>query len=413
MTGKAAGTATITVSASGAASKTCTVTVSTVGLTISTSSASLVIGGTLQLTATTTPSGRTVTWTSSNTGVATVSSSGLVTGKAAGTATITVSASGAVSKTCTVTVGSRSLSITASKYYQDYTGNLQLGISASQPSGTTYTWSSSDDSVATVYQSGMLYFHKIGSVQITLKASTGDTVTQTFYGVLPDGMYNLEAAGSHLYATVDRLKVFQTSGAYQYTGASTNPTQVWKIKYLGDGQYSIRTYMNDRMGLAVLGTGSNEVGIVSIGTTNTINAVTSAARWIITTDSAGLTIKNVSSGKALATPYGSTALYDGLLTSDYISGASQSNQRWLYHEVTSVSEDLVVFDTVGGSYLTGSSTVEMYIGGFRNIRAAYESDGAVDQSITWTSSNTSVATVKYCRRHNGSQRRNGYDYCKA
>jgi glucosylceramidase len=68
-------------------------TVAVTGVTVSPISVSLATGGTTQLTATVSPSDATnksVTWTSSNTGIATVSSTGLVTGVAAGTATITV-----------------------------------------------------------------------------------------------------------------------------------------------------------------------------------------------------------------------------------------------------------------------------------------------------------------------------------
>lgn len=52
-------------------------------------------GGTRTLTAATTPSGQSVTWSSSNTAIATVSSSGVVTGLKAGTATITATATDA------------------------------------------------------------------------------------------------------------------------------------------------------------------------------------------------------------------------------------------------------------------------------------------------------------------------------
>src|SRR5207245_2449775 len=61
---------------------------------------SLTVGQTVQLSATpkdsagTARTGRTVTWASSNTGMATVSSSGLVKGVAAGTATITATSEG-------------------------------------------------------------------------------------------------------------------------------------------------------------------------------------------------------------------------------------------------------------------------------------------------------------------------------
>lgn len=72
-------------------------------LSVSPSTASISGSGTQQLTATTTPAGGTVVWSSSNTAVATVSSGGLVTGVSNGTATITASC-GDKTASCTVTV---------------------------------------------------------------------------------------------------------------------------------------------------------------------------------------------------------------------------------------------------------------------------------------------------------------------
>jgi hypothetical protein len=68
-------------------------TVAVTGVTVSPTSASINTGATQQLTATVAPSNATnknVTWTTSNSSVATVSTNGLVTGVAAGNATITV-----------------------------------------------------------------------------------------------------------------------------------------------------------------------------------------------------------------------------------------------------------------------------------------------------------------------------------
>lgn len=70
---------------------TCTITVKTPSVKLSETSATLVKGKTLKLKATTAPSDLAVTWKSSNTSVATVSSSGTVTAKKAGSATITAS----------------------------------------------------------------------------------------------------------------------------------------------------------------------------------------------------------------------------------------------------------------------------------------------------------------------------------
>lgn len=91
-------------------------TVAVTGVSLNKSSATLNVGDTTTLTATVAPSNATnknVTWTSSNTAVATVSN-GVVTAKKAGTATITVkTADGNKTATCSVTVKAATLEKTA------------------------------------------------------------------------------------------------------------------------------------------------------------------------------------------------------------------------------------------------------------------------------------------------------------
>jgi beta-glucanase (GH16 family) len=92
------------------ASSSTSTTVAVTGVSLSSTTASLTVGSTKQLTATIAPTNATnqaVTWSSSNTAYATVSSSGLVTAIAAGTATITVKTTdGSKTATCVVTVTS-------------------------------------------------------------------------------------------------------------------------------------------------------------------------------------------------------------------------------------------------------------------------------------------------------------------
>ena len=91
-------------------------TVSVTGVSLDKNSATIAVNGTVALTPTVSPDNATnkaVTWTSSNTSVATVSD-GVVTGKAAGSATITVTTmDGSYTATCTITVKALS-SITVS-----------------------------------------------------------------------------------------------------------------------------------------------------------------------------------------------------------------------------------------------------------------------------------------------------------
>lgn len=114
VTGRAAGTVTITASCGGKTA-TCTVTVVTppqlTGVSLDITSATLTSGDTITLTPTASPSTAgnvTYTWTSSNTNVATVNSSGKVTAVGNGTATITCTGHGynssTASATCSVTV---------------------------------------------------------------------------------------------------------------------------------------------------------------------------------------------------------------------------------------------------------------------------------------------------------------------
>lgn len=88
-----------------------TVTVSNIivtpTLTVTPSTVTIAAGGTATLTATVIPANapnRTVTWTSSNLAVATVSSTGIVTGVTAGTATITATLAGGTTATAAVIV---------------------------------------------------------------------------------------------------------------------------------------------------------------------------------------------------------------------------------------------------------------------------------------------------------------------
>src|SRR5207302_6422175 len=119
VTAVAVGSATITATSEGK-SGTSAVTVTTVpvaSVTVSPSPASVQLGSTVQLTATPKDakgnplSGRVVTWSSNNTAVARVNSSGLVTGVAAGTATITATSEGKSGTSAVTVTAARAASV--------------------------------------------------------------------------------------------------------------------------------------------------------------------------------------------------------------------------------------------------------------------------------------------------------------
>ena len=133
-----------------------------VTFTLSKTSGTLYVGGTVNLTVDTNLAGN-VTWTSSNTKVATVAN-GKVTAKAAGTAKITAAVGGKTA-TYTVTVKKPSISATVGKVYVGKTAKVQV-----KKYGTTakVSFKSSNTKIATVNKSGVVTGKKAGTVKITV-----------------------------------------------------------------------------------------------------------------------------------------------------------------------------------------------------------------------------------------------------
>ena len=147
-------------------------------------------GGTAKITATISPtehiSSDKITWSSSNTNVATVNDIGVVTAKANGSAKIIAKAVNGKTASCKVTVQYKTeIPITAVKLN---TTNLTLDkgktstlVATITPSNTTQsktiTWSSSNTNIATVSSNGVVTAKASGTATITAKTSNGKTAT--------------------------------------------------------------------------------------------------------------------------------------------------------------------------------------------------------------------------------------------
>ena len=171
-------------------SASCSVTVKQLATSISLNktSATLYMGNSLQLTATVLPNNTTdksVSWTSSNTNVATVSSEGLVTPVSTGTAIITVKTEDGSNlyAQCVVTVNQLATSITLNEtdvtIYTGTTLQLTATVLPSTTSNPAVTWSSSNTSVATVSSTGFVTAKSTGNAVITAKTSDGTNLRAT------------------------------------------------------------------------------------------------------------------------------------------------------------------------------------------------------------------------------------------
>ena len=179
------GTATITAKTTDGTniSKTCSVTVRTpvTGVTVSPTTLTLNVGGTYTLAKTISPSGasnQNVTWSTNNTAVATVDSSGKVTAVGKGTCTITCTSSenSNYKGTCAVTVNQQATGITISPtsvtLEVGQTTSVSASVSPSNANNRNYTLTSSNTGVATV-SNGVITAIGVGTCTITATSSDG------------------------------------------------------------------------------------------------------------------------------------------------------------------------------------------------------------------------------------------------
>lgn len=156
----------------------------------------LTVGQTYTFTTTVKPSNATdksVTWSSSNSSVATVSSSGVVTAKATGKATITVKTNdGGITATCSVTVNAStvvtgvSLNKTSMLMSVGDAETLIATVSPSNAPDKSVYWSSSNTSVATVSPSGVVSARACGNASITVKTYDGGKTATCSVSVIID-----------------------------------------------------------------------------------------------------------------------------------------------------------------------------------------------------------------------------------
>lgn len=204
----------------GAGSSTVTVT----SVTLNKNTLSLTAGNSETLAATVQPSNATnptLSWTTTDSGVAAVDQSGKVTAIGAGTATIRASATDGSGKyaQCAVTVTAavvRVDSVTLNRQTASIPAGTTLQLTADvQPSNATdksVTWSSSDTSVATVSQSGLITGVAPGTATVTVRTTDNNrtatcVVTVTSQGTLSVENITVTAAQESASVTVESSNV--------------------------------------------------------------------------------------------------------------------------------------------------------------------------------------------------------------
>ena len=245
ITGQKTGTATVTVKTMDGSNlrATCQVTVVDVrvsGITMD-ATRNLDVGYTLTLVPVITPENadvKKVTWTSSDPSKATVDSNGKVTGIAAGTVVITATTvDRGLSAQCTITltnvpVDSVTLDPKTMEVEVGKNKSIAVTILPANASDKTVTWTSSDNTIATVDSNGKVTGIKNGSVTITAGAGgKSDTcavsvITNPVEGVKIDAPYTEIMTDSYLQLTANVIPATATDKTVIWTSSNEDAVLV-------------------------------------------------------------------------------------------------------------------------------------------------------------------------------------------
>ncbi|GFP74482.1 Ig-like domain-containing protein [Clostridium fungisolvens] len=306
---------------------TITVPVPVTGVTVTSSSTIVKMGSTLTLGTTIAPSTatiKTVTWSSSNEAIAKVSSTGVVTPVATGTVTITaktIDGGFTATKDLTVIYGVTSITLDkTSAYVRLGESDLTL-VSTVNPSNATdksLTWTSSNQSIATVDSNGAVHAVAYGTATITATSVQDPTKVAKCTIIVPVPVTGVTVTSS---SNVVKMGSTLTLGTTMAPITATIKTVTWSS--------------------------SNE----AIAKVSATGVVTPVATGTVT-----ITAKTI----------------DG--------GFTATKDLTVIYGVTSITLDKTsAYVRLGESDLTLVSTVNP--------------SNATDKSLTWTSSNQSIATV--------------------
>ena len=189
-------------------------TIPITGVTLNPPSVVLLVDATMTLEAVVEPAdatNKTVTWSTSDEAVATVSPSGEVFAVAVGTATITASAdNGRFTASCAITVDDGIIHVTgvtlnyssAVSLLVDKTLYLETTIEPADATNQTVTWSTSDERVATVNPAGEVTAVAPGTATITVTTDDGKFTANCIVTVAPNITMTTQDWGVYFCITI-------------------------------------------------------------------------------------------------------------------------------------------------------------------------------------------------------------------
>ena len=387
--------------------------VAVTGVSLNKTSVALLVGGMEALTATIAPSNaanQNLTWSSSNTAVANVSASGVVTAVAPGSATITVkTVDGNKTATCAVTVNPIPVSGVTLKASTSLlvggTETLDADINPPNATNKNVAWSTNNDSVATVSASGVVTGVSAGTATITVKtadgnktatcsvnvvtnavAVTGVSLNKSFFSLEVGGMENLDATITPSAATNQNV----TWSSSNTSVATVLASGVVTALAPGSATITVKTVDGNKTATCAVTVNSILVSSVSLKSSTSIEVggeellsyiiePLNATNKNVTWSSSNTAVANVSASGVVTPVAPGTAI----ITVTTVDGSKTASCT------VTVNASVVA---VTGVSLNKSST-SLTVGGTETLIATIAPANATNKNVTWSSSNTYVATV--------------------
>lgn len=385
-----------------------------VSVTISDKSKSLVVNANTLLSATVLADdavNTTVTWTSLTPGVATVVG-GTVTGVAVGTAKIVVSsvAVPTLSDTCTITVTPvlvTSIAVAPATKSLVVDETVELSATVSAATDRTYTWSSSDESVATVSAEGVVTAISVGEATISATANDAGKVSGScVVTVTPIQVISIDAndmafvVGDAAKAINPVVMPFKANPAVTYAVTSGTAVTVdadGLVTPVAAGEATITITSVATPSVSKLITVSVSSDIVDVtGVTldkTTLDIATGANQKLVATvepEKASVISTVWSSDNELVATVSNTGTVTALTPGTAVITVTVKSKN----EEVSAACTVTVADVLVATVVLDKTSLNLELGGAATqLNATTTPDEATNKKVDWKSSDVSVVTV--------------------
>ena len=381
------------------------------GVTLNQTAATLDVGSSVTLTATVLPetaANKNVTWSSSNTAVATVNN-GVVTAVATGTATITVTTEdGGRTATCAIIVNPATVSVIGITLNQQ-SATILIGdtlrliptITPANATNQNITWTSSNITIATVNSNGVVTAISAGTAMITATTQDGNRTATCAVMVTTSAVtgVTLNQTTASLFAgeTVTLVPTILPENATNknVTWSSNNPavatvssSGIVTAVSVGTATITVTTQDGNRTATCVVTVSPVSVTDVALNQTSATIFAGDTLRLNATILPANATNRTVtwsSSNTAVATVLNGriTAVAPGTAT---ITVTTQDGNRTATCEITVVPVPVT-------DITLNQNTAAVTMGNTLTLTPTVLPVNATNRTVIWTSSNTSIATV--------------------